>query len=160
MSDEKNATPINENICNEIRNGKPDVVTVPCNYRGRNPQLRGRYVTIRQKKNADDRHLLQFCEVRVMSCRPGTWGYNSGSSGDDCAHVCDGCRNASETCGVSDGHCYSGCRVGFCGCSCDEQCDCSGGDSCQHSRGLCARGKYDQQSQIVKGVITSNHRFY
>ena len=144
VSDEEDATPNDNNIFNEIINGLPSVVTVTCNYRGRNPPLRGRYVTIRRNDESFDEHLLNFCEVKVMSCPPGRRGYSFGSSGDHCSHVCDTCRNKSETCRVSDGHCFTGCQVGFCGCSCDKQCDCKDGAECEEIDPSCRNGKYDQ----------------
>ena len=84
---------------------------------------RGRYVTIRRKDDAYKRYELVLCEVGVMSCPPGRWGYNVNSLGD-CVHACDRCRNVSETCRVSDGHCFSGCNDEFMTENCDEQCDC------------------------------------
>ena len=71
MTDEEDNAPYDDNICNEITNGKQDVVTVKCDYKNINAPRRGRYVTIRRKDNASDRHLLNFCEVEVMSCFSG-----------------------------------------------------------------------------------------
>ena len=120
VSDEKDATLNDNNICNEIVHGEQDLVTVNCNYRGRNPPLRGRYLTIRRKDDANDRPRLNFCEVEVLSCRPGFWG--KGLDNGDCSQSCGRC--VEQTCRVADGHCYSGCQEGYWGPNCDKQCDC------------------------------------
>ena len=73
MSDEEEVTLSDNNICNEIIDGEQDVVNVTCNYKNKNPPLRGRYVMIRRKDNAYDRNFLNFCEVEVLSCPPGRW---------------------------------------------------------------------------------------
>ena len=80
VSDEEDVTLNDDNICNEIINGVQDVVNITCDYKNRNLSIRGRYVTIRRKDDASDRHVLNFCEVEVMSCPPGTWGYKTGDS--------------------------------------------------------------------------------
>ena len=128
VSDKEDATPNDDNICNEVIHGMRAVVTVQCNYKYVNAPRRGRYVTIRRKDNAFLSHGMLFCEVEVMSCPPGRWGYNVDSLGD-CVYACDRCRNVSETCRVSDGHCFTGCKDEFMGENCDEQCDCQDGAS-------------------------------
>ena len=133
---EEDITPKDDNICNGIVDGDKDIVTVTCGYNDSTPPLRGRYVTIRRKDNANVQHLMNFCEVEVLSCLPGTWGYNSGSS-QDCSNFCDTCGNTSETCGVSDGYCYTGCKDGFWGGLCNIQCDCTGGVFCNKTDGSC-----------------------
>ena len=115
VSEEQDAIPNSDNICNEIINGLASVITVTCNYGSRLLPLRGHYVTIRRKDTANERHLLNFCEVEVLSCHPGLWGYNLGASGHDCSNACDRCHDVNETCQVSDGHCYTGCRDGYWG---------------------------------------------
>ena len=137
VSDKEDATPNSDNICNEINNGQSGVITVTCNYNNRNSPLRGRYVTVRRKDIAYERHLLNFCEVQVLSCHPGRWGYNLGSSAYDCSNACDRCRNISETCRVSDGHCYSGCKDGLWGGNCDKHCDCGDDVPCRMLDGHC-----------------------
>ena len=137
VSDEEDAAPNSDNICNEINNGQSGVITVTCNYNNRNSPLRGRYVTVRRKDIAYERHLLNFCEVQVLSCHPGRWGYNLGSSAYDCSNACDRCRNISETCRVSDGHCYTGCRDGYWGEYCDKYCDCADDVPCRMLDGHC-----------------------
>ena len=116
--------PDDYNICNEIRNGEQDVVRVTCNYCRKNPPIRGRYVAIRRKDGANERHLMNFCEVEVLSCPPGRWGKDLANG--DCSRSCDDC--VDQTCGMLDGHCYSGC---------DEQCDCQ---ECDHLPG-CPTGE-------------------
>ena len=49
VSEEEDATPNSDNICNEINNEQPDVITVSCNYKDKDLPLRGRYVMVRQK---------------------------------------------------------------------------------------------------------------
>ena len=141
VSDAMEETPNSSNICNEILNGEQSLLLVTCDYKNRNPpSLRGRYVTILRAPHAQLRYLLNFCEVSVLSCPPGMWGYNSESS-EDCAYACERCRNISETCGVSDGYCYTGCQDGFWRTECDKECDCSDGDSCDRLTGCAANGK-------------------
>ena len=135
--------PNDNNVCNEIINGRLYFVTVICDYKNRNPPLRGRYVTIRRKDNAQDRQLLNFCEVEVLSCLPGRWGYNPLNPAPDCSQLCAGCNNTMETCRVSDGYCYTGCKDEFWGGSCDKQCDCPGGTSCNQTDGSCPSGKFE-----------------
>ena len=118
---------------------------VTCNYRGRNPPLRGRYVMIRRKENANERHVLNFCEVEVLSCSPGRWGYNLDNA-TDFSQVCNTCRDVSETCRVSDGFCFSGCQDGFWGGSCHEQCDCLNETLCNQKDGSCPSGKSEHKS--------------
>ena len=101
------------------------MVSVTCNYKSRDPPLRGRYVTIRRKDYAINNDLMNFCEMAVLSCPPGRWSYNLLNFTEDCSQSCDGCNNTEETCRVSDGYCYSGCTEGWWGNYCDKQCDCS-----------------------------------
>ena len=158
VSDEEDVTPNDDNICNEVIHGMRAVITVQCNYRYINAPRRGRYVTIRRKDDALRRNEMLFCEVEVMSCPPGRWGYNVNSLGD-CVYDCDRCRNISETCRVSDGHCYTAFKDEFIRENCDEQCDCDDGASndnnnnnnnhgnrtpCDQTDGSC--GKYGQIS--------------
>ena len=138
VSGEENATLDSENICNEIMNGQEYVVTISCDYNNKSPPLRGRYVTIRRKDNPINRYIMNFCEVEVMSCPPGSWGYNSGNPADDCSRVCETCRDVPKTCRVSDGYCFTGCQDGFWGGNyCERQCDCPDGDPCDQTNGLC-----------------------
>ena len=102
VSDKEEVTTNNDNICNEIVNGVQDVIKVTCNYKNRNPPVRGRYVTIRRKDDAINRHWLNFCEVELLSCPPGRWGYNSDNSREDCSHP-DG-----NPCDQTDGLCLHG----------------------------------------------------
>ena len=120
VSNAEYVAPNEDNICNEIIDGAQDVVTVTCNYRNKISHLRGRYVTIRRQDNAGAHHLLNFCEVEVLSCHPGSWGIDPINR--DCSQSCGRC--VEETCGVSDGHCYTGCQEGYWGPNCDNQCHC------------------------------------
>ena len=142
--------PNDDNICNDIINGRQDVVTVTCNYNNINPPLRGRYVMIRRKENTFQKHFLNFCEVEVLSCPPGRWGYNSE---DDCSRVCDRCRDVNETCRVSDGYCFTGCQDGYWGDSCENECNC---EACNRSTGCPVVGESKQKSQML---ILSNSIF-
>ena len=121
VSDEEDAKPNDDNICNVILNEVQDVVTVTCDYKNTNPPLRGRFVTIRRKENAPSRHLMNFCEVEVLSCPPGFWGKDSVSF-RDCSQSCTNCGD--ETCRVSDGYCYGGCQGGYWGPNCNKPCNC------------------------------------
>ena len=47
VSNEENVAPNDGNICNEIVNGEQDVLTVTCDYKGRDQPLRGCYVMVR-----------------------------------------------------------------------------------------------------------------
>ena len=135
VSEEDDTTPSDDIICNEIMNGLEAVVNVTCDYKNRTPPLRGRYVKI-IRKEVYDRHLLHFCEVEVMSCPRGRWGYDSSNS-DDCSQVCDRCQDVNETCRVSDGHCFTGCQDGFWGGSCNQACNCVDDAPCRVSDGYC-----------------------
>ena len=77
VTDIEDAPPYTDNICNEIKNGQQDVVTVKCDYDNIRAPRRGRYVTIRRKDDASERHLLNVCEVEVMSCYPGEYFHSS-----------------------------------------------------------------------------------
>ena len=110
------------------------MVIATCNYDSRNPPLlRGRYVTIRRQNNAYERQILNFCEVEELSCRPGRWGYKLNNV-EDCSRSCSGCYHAEETCGVLDGHCYTGYQDGFWGKLC-KRCVCTGGALCDRFTG-------------------------
>ena len=125
VSDEEDVTPNDDNICNEIINGEQDVVTVTCDYKDRTSPPHGRYVTIRRKDNANDRHILNFCEVEVLSCFHGFWGKDSANHGD-CSRSCARCVEGN--CRVSDGHCYSRCQEGYWGDVCNDRCHCQACD--------------------------------
>ena len=142
VNDEEDALPNNDNICNEINYGEQDVLTVTCDYKDREPPLRGRYVTIRRKYNSFDRHLMNFCEIEVLSCPPGRWGYNLNNA-QDCSQTCSGCNNTVEPCRVSDGYCYGVCKDGFWGGSCYKQCNCVDDEPCRVSDGYCYSGCKD-----------------
>ena len=146
VSDEEDETPNDDNICNEIRrNGLHAVVTVQCNYKYVNAPRRGRYLTIRRKDEAKARYLLQFCEAEVMSCHPGRWGYNPVQSQYDCSHVCDTCSDVPETCRVSDGYCFTGCKNGHWGGNCKHRCTCLDGVACNRTDGSCLPGTYEEE---------------
>ena len=141
VSDEEDSTPNDDIICNEIVNGQQDVVTVSCDYKNKNLYLRGRYVTIRRKDSANERHLMNFCEVEVLSCHSGFWGKDSANF-RDCSHSCNNCTD--ETCRVSDGYCYGGCQGGYWGPNCDEQCDCP---DCDRLTGCPAEGESESDKR-------------
>ena len=144
VSDEEDAMPNDNNICNEIREWNQHVVTVICNYQSRNAPIRGQYVTIRRKDDAIDRQYMNFCEVEVLSCPPGRWGYNHLNYAEGCSESCSGCNNTLETCRVLDGYCFTGCKGGFWGDSCDKQCNCLDGPTCNQTDGSCPFGKSHQ----------------
>ena len=157
MSDKEDAEPNDDNICNEIIDALEDVVTVTCNYINRNPPLRGRYVTIRRKDYAYERHLLKLCEVEVLSCHPGRWGYNLNPSGPDCSNACDRCQDVNETCRVLYGHCFTGCKDGYWGKYCDTPCHCADGDQCGQTDGLCPGCDHITGCSVEINVLL--HRF-
>ena len=129
VSDEEDVAASDDNICNEIGyvGEQHDVVTVTCDYRQRKPpMLRGKYVTIRRKDNADARHLLNFCEVEVLSCPYGLWVKNW--TNRDCSQSCGRCVPVQETCSIWDGYCYSGCQEGYWGDNCNNHCNCQACD--------------------------------
>ena len=145
MSEKEDVTLNDDNICNEIIHGARDVVPITCDYKNRNPPLRGQHVTIRRKENAQYKYLLKLCEVEVLSCPPGRWGYSSSNPGDDCSQVCDTCRDVPETCRVSDGYCFTGCQDGFWGDGCDNECDC---EACNRTTGCPVVGESKRKGQM------------
>ena len=149
VSEEEDVMPNDDNICNEIINGQQDVVTVTCDYKNRNPPIRGHFVTIRRKDNTFERQYMNFCEVEVRSCPPGRWGYNLPNLAPDCSQSCDRCNNTVETCRVSDGYCFIACKKGFWGGSCDKQCDCLNNVLCNPTDGSCPSGKSEQDMFAV-----------
>ena len=130
-------TATDDNICNEIINGWQIVARVTCDYQDKTPPIRGRYVTIKRKDNANKRHVMNFCEVEVLSCPSGRWGYNLNMT-RDCSQSCEGCRSPA-TCRVSDGHCFIRCRDGLWGVTC-KRCDCKDDAPCRKSDGYCYNG--------------------
>ena len=152
VSDEEDATPNENNICNEIMYPLYGLVlTVKCNYKYINAPRRGRYVTIMRNDLFPTFYLI-FCEVEVMSCPPGRWGYTVNSLGD-CVYACDRCRNESETCRVADGYCFTGCKDEFMGENCDEQCYCADGDQKDHIDGSYSTGKSHQKVHNLWSMI-------
>ena len=147
VSDEEDVVPDDNNTCNEIINGRQDVVKVTCDHNSRNPPLRGRYVMIRRKHSAglNERRYMNFCEVQVLSCHPGRWGHKMDNT-LDCSQSCSGCNNTVKTCRVSDGYCYTGCKNGFWGNGCDQQCACEGEDSCDRLTGCHEKGSFKSLS--------------
>ena len=101
---------------------------------------------IRRKDNGIYRHLLNFCEVEVLSCLPGYWGYKLDNA-PDCSQSCSGC-STRETCRVSDGYCFTGCQDGFWGEFC-AQCKCTDGGQCNQTDGSCPSGKSEQDSFYI-----------
>ena len=110
VSDKEDVTPNSDTICNEVIDGERDVLTVTCGYRNRNVPSRGRYVTIRRKTTVFEKHVMNFCEVEVLSWRLGFCGKDLDND-RDCSRSCGRC--VEETCRVSDGFCYTGCQDGF-----------------------------------------------
>ena len=90
-----------------------------------------------QDERVYDQSLLT-CEVKVLSCPAGFWGYNITNT-SDCSQTCEGCSD-DEPCGVEDGHCYGGCKAGLWGPNCDQSCYCASGGSCRMSDGYCEGG--------------------
>ena len=134
VSDDPAPVPTTQNVCYDITT-QNSIVNKPCGYNNVVPPRRGRYVTIRRKDGAPFRHQLILCEVEVLSCRPGYWGYNVYGA-PDCSNECTGCADSSETCGVSDGRCYTGCNNGYWGPSC-QPCSCDNVALCDKTDGSC-----------------------
>ena len=139
VSEEENETPNTGNICNWIQDWAEDVANVTCNYGDIDPPRRGRYIMIRKKEAPENGIYLNMCEVEVMSCRPGYWGYNQ-IQAEDCSLICSKCR-LTETCRVSDGYSHTGCKNGFWGGSCDQPSDCGAGTPCDRNNGICPNSK-------------------
>ena len=132
ISNEEDTKRNDQNICIDIREQYAETWRFPCN----NPPVRGRYVTInlRSYRFRD----IRLCELKVLSCPAGSWGYNI-TDMLDCSQTCDGCRG-EETCRVEDGNCYSGCKNGSWGRLCDQSCDCAGDEPCNMLDGYCESG--------------------
>ena len=136
VSDTEKPSPSDTTICAENKHGQGVDICLGCNYGTRDPpKVRGRYVTIQRKANASKSHLLNFCEVEVLSCHPGWWGIELPKGTEDCSQACSNC-NEVETCGVSDGYCYTGCKDGWYGRGCSKQCNCTQA-TCDRSDGTC-----------------------
>ncbi len=124
VSNEKRPDPANPaNVCNYI-DDVMDIVTVDCNYQGRAPPSRGRYVMIWSVRKT----IINFCEVEVQSCPIGTWGPLYSESCTRCA--------SGATCRVSDGSCYQ-CPRGRVG----PDCSCPAGLS-EDSTESCIKGSF------------------
>lgn len=120
------------NVCNYIADGNMEIVTVDCNYRDNPAPRRGRYVVIQRHIDANEKHLLNFCEVEVKGCFLGFYGYNK-SDVDDCSLECSEQCNSTDTCRVQDGHCYT-CKAGLWGEKCDKPCNCGWNGRCDQRR--------------------------
>ena len=120
VSDEERPEFIDQNVCKYIKKGDHDVVSVKCDYKDVKPPRRGRYVMLWRSYVAYEHVEMNICEVQVLSCPPGSWGISM-NTGRDCSRNCSNCANPGETCGVSDGLCYSGCKDGWLGTSCDQE---------------------------------------
>ncbi|XP_046542684.1 uncharacterized protein LOC124253012 [Haliotis rubra] len=80
---------------------------------------RGQHVTVQLPTLADSEYILNLCEVEIFECTDGSFG-------PDCSSWCF-CRNTSEVCDKTSGHCESGCTDGRVGADC---------------QGLCADGRF------------------
>ena len=134
VSDDPFPVPTDDNICYEM-SAQNFIVNKTCNYNDVGPPRQGRYVTIRRKDTAFLSRDLILCEVEVLSCRPGYWGYKLNGE-PDCSLTCSGCSDSSETCRVSDGRCHYGCKDGYWGPRC-QPCGCAGGVLCDKRYGSC-----------------------
>ena len=99
--------------------------------------MRGRYVMISNHDIGNEG--VHACEVQVLSCPAGFWGYNLANT-SDCSETCDRC-NYNEPCGVENGYCYGGCIDGLWGMSCDQTCDCGEDQRCDQYNGTCPPGE-------------------
>ncbi|XP_046571742.1 receptor-type tyrosine-protein phosphatase alpha-like [Haliotis rubra] len=100
-----------------------DTISVPCHGRGRYVLL---YTTT--ANDGDTQPKMDFCEVEVNACDPGTFG-------DDCENYCH-CKDG--VCNDITGVCPpGGCLAGWKGTNCDVECD----DNVQYGpdcRGACS----------------------
>ncbi|XP_048255871.1 receptor-type tyrosine-protein phosphatase alpha-like isoform X2 [Haliotis rufescens] len=121
----------------------PDILNVTCSGKGRYLVL---YTTV--KNNKDPVPMMDFCEVQVYVCGPGTFG-------SDCANYChcDGevCDFVSGVCpsgdclpGWKQDKCDTECTPGDYGAKCSQKCsnrNCKTDNSrCDHVTGECAGG--------------------
>ncbi|XP_067678553.1 uncharacterized protein [Haliotis asinina] len=96
-----------------------DILSVPCHGRGRYVLL---YTTTANERGKQP--ILDFCEVEVDVCDPGTFGA-------DCENYCH-CKHG--VCNYTTGVCPpSGCLAGWKGANCDVKCSNTYGDGCNKS---------------------------
>ncbi|XP_041374466.1 multiple epidermal growth factor-like domains protein 10 isoform X2 [Gigantopelta aegis] len=90
-------------LCGATTINSPDIITVTCDHTAR-------YITLyRNTSNIIGGSIMDFCEVEVYICDPGTFG-------DDCSQFCY-CR--SGPCNYTTGECAGGCKPNWAGTKCD-----------------------------------------
>ncbi len=86
------------NICNFITDAQKQKLIIYCNYQNQFISKNGRYVMLQRTPGSSESHLLDFCELQVMSCPVGFWKLN-------CSQECPECPSHTA-CGLSDGRCF------------------------------------------------------
>ncbi|XP_041346934.1 multiple epidermal growth factor-like domains protein 11, partial [Gigantopelta aegis] len=90
-------------LCGSTTLNSPDVTTVICNSTAR-------YITLyRQQTDNDGKSTMDFCEVEVFICDPGTFG-------DNCSQFCH-CEDGP--CNYVTGQCTGGCKPNWVGEKCN-----------------------------------------
>ncbi|XP_046547581.1 multiple epidermal growth factor-like domains protein 10, partial [Haliotis rubra] len=104
---------------------------------------RGQYVTVQLPTLAGSHYILNLCEVEIYECADGSFG-------SGCSSWCY-CRNTSEVCDKTTGHCESGCKDGYTGTGCQKTCpEGRYGSGCMETCGHCTGG--DQNCHNVNGT--------
>ncbi|XP_067678583.1 multiple epidermal growth factor-like domains protein 11 [Haliotis asinina] len=119
----------------------PDVLNVTCSGEGRYLVLYT--TTVNNEKNHLSVPVLDFCEVEVHVCGPGTFGADCDNychcDGDVCNYVTGVCPSGMCLPGWQTQTCDTACDHGTFGTNCSNSCHCVGG-MCDHVTGVCPSG--------------------
>ncbi|XP_067678434.1 multiple epidermal growth factor-like domains protein 10 [Haliotis asinina] len=117
----------------------PDVLSVTCSGKGRYLVL---YTTTVNNDNVNV-PIMDFCEVEVHVCGPGTFGADCDNycfcEGDVCNYVTGVCPSGVCLPGWQTQTCYIACDPGTFGTNCSNSCHCVG-ETCDHVTGVCPSG--------------------
>ncbi|XP_046554709.1 multiple epidermal growth factor-like domains protein 10 [Haliotis rubra] len=124
----------------------PDVLTATCSGRGRYLVLYT--TTVNNEINNVIVPVLDFCEVEINVCGPGTFGADCDNychcDGDVCDYVSGVCPSGVCLPGFQTERCDTACIYGSYGTNCNQKCsdrNCKGDNSsCDRSTGECVGG--------------------
>ncbi|XP_046560691.1 multiple epidermal growth factor-like domains protein 11, partial [Haliotis rubra] len=117
----------------------PDVLNVTCSDEGRYLVL----YTTTVNNDTVDVPVMDFCEVDVNVCGPGTFGADCDNychcDGDVCNYVTGVCPSRVCLPGWQTQTCDTACGPGTFGANCSNSCHCDG-ETCDHLTGVCPSG--------------------